>query len=140
MLALTLFGPPTLRRDGAEIALPIRKSMALLVLLARQATPMPRGRVAAMLWPGLGEPVARRNLRRELARLREAGAGDALQVDGDRLALDGVACDLGGFEAACAAGQVEEALALWRGLPADGFALGDADAFDDWLAAEREQL
>ena len=140
MLALQLFGPPLLRRDGVEIALPIRKSMALLVLLARQAAPLPRGRVAGMLWPGLGETIARRNLRRELARLREAGAGDALRIDGDRLALDNVCSDLAGFEAACAAGRCDEALALWRGAPADGFALGDADAFDDWLAAERERL
>ena len=140
MLALSLFGPPTLRRDGVEIPLSIRKSMALLVLLARQAAPLPRGRVAAMLWPGLGETDARRNLRRELARLREAGAGDALQVDGDRLALDRVACDLADFETACAAGRFDEALALWRAAPADGFALGDADAFDDWLAGERERL
>ena len=141
MLALSLFGPPTLRRDGVEIALPIRKSMALLLLLARQAAAVPRGRVAALLWPELGETVARRNLRRELARLREAGAGDALRVEGDRLALDaGVACDLAAFEAEFAAGRLDEALALWRGAPVDGFALGDADAFDDWLAAERERL
>ncbi|MCE9658542.1 MAG: AAA family ATPase [Burkholderiales bacterium] len=140
MLSLTLLGPPALRRDDVEIALPIRKSMALLLLLARQDAPLPRGRVAAMLWPGLGEPDARRNLRRELARLREAGAGDALRIDGDRLALGDVRLDVATFGEAFAAGRVDDALALWRGPPADGFFLGDADAFDTWLAAERESL
>lgn len=141
MLALTILGPVGLARDGRAVALNVKKPLALLLLLARHPAPLPRARVVAWLWPALDEPMGRRNLRRELARLREAGVGDAVQVEGDTLALSlGLTCDAQSFAAALAAGRHEDALALWRGPAADGFALGDADAFDDWLARERTQL
>ena len=101
MLALSVLGPPELHRDGAPLPLPVRKSLALLILLARADAPLPRPRVAALLWPALDETAGRRNLRRELARLREAGAGDALRIEADRLALgDDVGCDVHAFETA----------------------------------------
>lgn len=141
MLGLNLLGRPALHRDGAACALPTRKSLALLMLLARNAEPVPRARVVALLWPSLDEQVGRRNLRRELARLREAGVGAAVRAEGDVLALaDEVACDADAFDASLRDGRPDEALALWRGPPADGFALGDADAFDDWLAQQRTLL
>ncbi|MEO8523772.1 MAG: BTAD domain-containing putative transcriptional regulator [Caldimonas sp.] len=141
MLGLKILGTVALSRDGAALALPVKKSVALLLLLARSGGPLPRARAAALLWPSLDEGTGRRNLRRELARLREAGAGDAVHADGDTLALaDAVACDAAAFDTALRDGRADEALALWRGPPADGFALGDADAFDDWLAQQREQL
>ncbi|MES2957222.1 MAG: BTAD domain-containing putative transcriptional regulator [Pseudomonadota bacterium] len=141
MLALTILGPVGLARDGRPVLLPVKKSLALLLLLARHPASLPRARVAAWLWPALDEPVARRNLRRELARLREAGVADAVHADGDTLvAGPALTCDAEGFAKALADGRHEEALALWRGPVADGFALGDADAFDDWLAHQRTQL
>lgn len=141
MFDLSLLGPVALHRDGAPLALPVRKSVALLVLLARSGGPVPRARVAALLWPVLDETLGRRNLRRELARLRDAGAGDVVRSDGDMLALaTGVACDIDAFEASVREGRSEDALALCRGPLADGLALGEADAFDDWLATERERV
>ena len=140
MLTLDILGPTQLRRDGVVIALGVKKTLALLVLLARGGA-MSRARVVALLWPELDEPSGRRNLRRELARLREAGAGEVLHVEGDTLALaTTVACDAHAFAAALGAGQPDDALKHWRGPPADGLTLDDATAFDDWLAAERTQL
>ena len=140
MLALDLLGPVVLRDDGVALPLAIKKTQALLVLLA-QAGSMPRNRVVALLWPLLDESTGRRNLRRELARLREAGAGEAVQADADFLALAlAVTSDARAFEAALAEGRPDDALALWRGPPADGLGLDDAGAFDDWLAAETERL
>ena len=140
MLALDILGPVALRRDGAAQRLTVKKTLALLVLLCRSG-PLPRSRVVALLWPRLEESVARRNLRRELVRLREAGAEGAVQACGDLLALSAdVVSDVGAFDAALANGRADEALAHWRGAPADGLVLDDAAAFDDWLTLEREQL
>ena len=94
-----------------------------------------------MLWPQLDESTGRRNLRRELARLREAGGDRAIKVNGDFLQLaPEVACDVQAFEANLADGRADDALAHWHGAPADGLTLDDAAAFEDWLAAERERL
>ncbi len=140
MLALDILGPVVLRRDGAPQRLSVKKTLALLVLLCRSG-PLPRSRVVAMLWPQLDESSGRRNLRRELARLREAGVDGAVQAEGDLLALSAeVASDLGAFDAALAGGRPDDALAHWRGAPADGLTLGDAEAFDDWLTLERQRL
>lgn len=140
MLALDLLGPVVLRREGAALPLTIRKTSALLVLLALGG-PTPRARVAALLWPDLEEAIGRRNLRRELARLREVGAHDAVLVDGDRLALaPALPIDASDFHRMLQAGDAAAALLHWRGPPADGLDLDDAQPFMDWLAPQRERL
>lgn len=140
MLSLELLGPTRLCRDGTPLTLGVKKTLALLVLLSRSG-PLPRARVVAHLWPDLDESSARRNLRRELARLRESGAGDAVQAEGDVLWLaPAVSCDIERFEAECDAGRPDNALESWRGPPFDGLLLDDAEAFEDWLATERTQL
>jgi DNA-binding SARP family transcriptional activator len=139
MLALHLLGPLALRRDGLDLPLPVRKTAALLVLLALGG-PAPRPRLAAMLWPELDESTGRRNLRRELVRLRDRGAPEAVRADGDRLQLaPGVELDTLAFNAALKDQGPVAALALWRGPLADGLQLDDAAPFNDWLAAERER-
>ena len=137
MLSLRLLGPVTLARADAPLPLTVRKTAALLVLLALGGA-LPRARIVALLWPALDEPSGRRNLRRELARLRELGAADAVQTDGDRVALAAaVAVDAQDFSAAA---DADTALQRWHGLPADGLELDDAAPFMDWLAGERERL
>jgi DNA-binding SARP family transcriptional activator len=143
MLALELLGPVVLRRAGQVLPVAIKKTQALLVLLALQprGRALPRGRAVALLWPQLDESTGRRNLRRELARLREIGAGEAVLAQGDLLLLDAqVQCDLLQFQADCDAGQPDSAIERWRGPPADGLALDDAQAFNEWWAPERERL
>ncbi len=140
MDSLLLLGRPVLQVGGRPLAITVRKSWALLALLAVGGA-APRSRVVALLWPQLDESSARRNLRRELARLAEVGATGVVQADGDFLALaPTLQTDLRQFEAACAAGRFDAALPLWRGALADGLQLDDAAPFDDWLAPERERL
>ena len=140
MLTLELLGPMALRRDGRPLPVTVKKSQALLVLLARGGV-QPRLRIAALLWPELDESAGRRNLRRELARLRDAGAADAVAVNGDLLApADGLVIDSRVFEHGLACGRPDDALALWRGPLADGLVLDDAAPFGDWLAQQRESL
>jgi DNA-binding SARP family transcriptional activator len=139
MLKLQVLGPLALWRDGAQVPLTVRRGAALLVLLALQG-PTPRQQAATLLWPDLDEAAARRNLRRELVRLREAGAGEVLQAERDTLALHGdVEVDALHFEQALQAGEPESALALWRGAVASDLSLNDSTAFDDWLASARQR-
>lgn len=133
MLALDLLGPVRLRQAEQALPLTVRKTAALLVLLALTGRPS-RARLADCLWPALDESTGRRNLRRELARLRELGATDLVRADGDQLYLaPGVAVDL-------APERSEELLVRWRGPLAEGLDLPDAPAFMTWLAGERERL
>lgn len=141
---LELLGPVVLRRGGQALPLPTHKLAGLLLLLALGG-PAHRARVASWLWPGLDESAGRRNLRRELARLREAGAGEVLlPPDHAVLALaPAVACDALALQAALAEADgaaLQAAVAAWRGQPADGLVLEGCEAFDDWLRAERERL
>lgn len=139
MWQLDLLGPPRLHRDGADVPLPLKKAQALLLLLALEGT-LPRPRVVSLLWPQLDESTARRNLRRELARLREAGAGDTVTAQADLLGLaPGLDTDVHAFEADLRAQAPDDALRRWRGALADGLALPDAPDFEDWLAQQRER-
>jgi hypothetical protein len=76
-LVLVAFDAPALWRAGSAVKLPTRKSLALAVLM--REGPVGRERLAQTLWPGVEPGAARRNLRRELFRLRQAGVAT---VDG----------------------------------------------------------
>jgi DNA-binding SARP family transcriptional activator len=137
-IRIEIFGAPRVLRAGAALKL-ARKSMALLafVALERRVT---RARLAAVFWGDLDGASARRNLRRELHRLGEAGTADALALAGDAVALAaGVDCDVADFEAAVAAGNQAAAIDLYRGPMLDGADI-DAPEFIDWLARERGRL
>ncbi len=133
-----LLGTPQLAEGGRERALPGRRALALLAVLALDGR-VARARLATLFWGEQDEAGARRNLRRELARLRDAGLEASFAAFGDTLELGAaVGCDARDFEAACAREDHEAALALWRGPLLDGFALGDAPGFEAWLAERRE--
>ena len=141
MLALDVLGPVLLRRNGIPVPLGVRKTQALLALLAIGGR-CTRVRASCLLWPDLDESSARRNLRRELARLREAGAGEVVVADAEHLAIaPDVACDAQVFAAAVRSGQPMIALALWRAGPAEGLSMAARDGgFDDWLRVEQDRL
>jgi|GEM_PF-732547 len=139
MLSLKLLGQPELRQDGQRVRLTIKKTWGLLLLLACNGA-MPRGRLAALLWPALDEAAARRNLRRELARLREADVPGLVHAADDWIALQpSVELDLKAFEAVLQAGDTAAALALWRGPLADGL-IANEPQFDQWLATQRDRM
>jgi len=139
LFELQLLGPITLRRAGQALPLLTHKVQGLLLLLALGG-PAHRARLAEWLWPALDDAAARRNLRRELARLREAGAGGLLRSEGDVLALaPGVDCDALHFQAEAATAP-DAALARWRGPPADGLRIDAGAALAEWLDAERRRL
>ena len=111
LLELDLLGPPRVAR-GDEFALPTRKALALLACLALGG-PLPRGRLAAMLWSDRSEDEARRNLRQELHRLQSTPAGDWIVASTSEVALrPGIRVDVVRFHAAAAADDFEQSLAL----------------------------
>ena len=137
MLDLALLGPLRLQRGAQLLSMPVRKTQALLLLLALEGS-VGRSQVCLLFWPALPVASARRNLRRELARLREIGAADAVLADGDLLrAAAHLHTDLHRAEQALARHAPEEALALWRGPLAEGLVMDDAPDFESWLAAAR---
>lgn len=134
---IEVLGTPRVLRAGTAWRLPVRKTMALLAVLAIEGR-CTRAKLATLLWGELDDEAARRNLRRELHRLREAGLHDVVEGN-DPLALAAhVASDWAELGAALAGDAT-------TGLPPapvllDGFDLADSPAFDDWLARVREHL
>ncbi|MDX2003748.1 MAG: tetratricopeptide repeat protein [Meiothermus sp.] len=127
-----------------------RKEQALLVYLALEPGPHPRDKLVALLWPESDQAKGRANLRMVLARLRDdlGEASPLVQVQGDSVGLQRqhLELDLWRLEAALAGGGPEpspdqrlgSAARLWRGEVLEGFDLGDAPEFEDWLLVQRE--
>ena len=137
---LQLLGPPRLFLQGQPVQPGARKALAVLAYLKLEGAAT-RAKLATLFWPDLDAASARRNLRRELHRLRSAGA-DVLHDDGDEvLALDPrLACDALAFDTAVQAGDTRRAVALYRGPLLDGFDLAHPGAFEAWAASRREQF
>jgi DNA-binding SARP family transcriptional activator len=133
VLELGVLGPVQAVRDGRELGLGGPKQRAVLALLLVDAgRVVPVEHLAEVLWRGAPPPGAAKTLRSYVSRLRSLlepeaalvarGGGYAIRVDPDRVdagrfeRLVGAGRDaLGRGEAAAAADQLGEALALWRG-------------------------
>lgn len=131
-LQLQLLAPPRLLRDGEPVHVGSRKAMAILAVLAldRGGT---RTRLATLLWPEADAAVGRRNLRRELFRLREIGVPLRESADGE-LAIDPVV----EIDALRLLGQAD--LPESTGLAFDGLDGVGSIELDAWLQQWREQL
>jgi DNA-binding SARP family transcriptional activator len=139
-----LLGAP----GGATVRLE-RKAAALVALLALEG-PLPRQRLAALLWED-SEETARANMRQLLRRLKVA-TGVPLADGKETLALaEGVAVDALELRRHVEAGRFAEALAVAEGAAAGSggsgggvllgtFTYGDMGAFDAWLEQARGAL
>lgn len=140
-----------------------RKVLALLIYLAAEGGMHSREKITTLLWPESDEPQGRATLRRTLADLRTAlqdsAADSHLVIEWDALGFDFASdthIDIRAIEAAFTllrslkADQVQqeetrgrlltllqEAVKLYRGSFLEGFSLGDASDFDDWVDAQR---
>src|SRR5919201_958149 len=146
-LHLTLLGGFHARLEpGSAIALPTRKSQALLAYLALPlGRAHPRDKLAALLWGGIRDESARASLRQALFAIRRAlGDTAALQQDGDTLALAPAAVEVDAlaFERLVRDGTptaLARAGAIYQGDLLSGFAV-DETPFEEWLLGERERL
>lgn len=117
------FGAPRLRCGDRVVRLGSRKALALALVLALDGEQR-RERLLALLWPDVEVAAARRNLRRDLFRLREAGV-DIADGGGDILVLRGGAA-------------IEWQSGHGRAL--DGLDSVAGGEFEGWLAARRADL
>jgi hypothetical protein len=87
-MSVHLDGSPRLLRDGQELNAGTRKALALALLIVLEPG-LRRARAADLLWPDTDPTDARRNLRRDLFRLRQLGlpiaegAGERLQLQAE---------------------------------------------------------
>jgi DNA-binding SARP family transcriptional activator len=143
MLQIDTLGGLIITRDGDAVTqLATRKVVALLVYLACTGRAQGREVLAEFLWPEGTPERAQGNLRVALTSLRKH-LGDYVLIRRDNVALNPdaqIRLDARDLEADLQAGQVEAALALYRGEFLQGFYLRGAPAFDDWATQERERL
>ena len=131
-MLLQLLGTPRLLQGGQAVRVGSRKALAMLAVIALDGG-VTRERLSGLLWPEFDLASARRNLRRELFRLRELGVALAEAADGT-LAIDPA--------------LVVDALQLLRddGLPTvggpafEGLDGVGSPELDLWLLRWREQL
>jgi len=142
--SVRFLGPFVVTRAGLRRTLPSsRKTRGLLAYLALAPRACRREDLCDLLWEGAADP--RGELRWSLAKIR-AAIGPWLQVSSDGVALAGgnLFIDAIAFRdmarEASSEQSVAEALDLWRGpLLADAEVKGQ-QAFQAWLAAERDSL
>ncbi|HLG06790.1 MAG TPA: AAA family ATPase [Gemmatimonadales bacterium] len=142
MITVRVLGPVSLEVDGgpAPPELLWRKHLALLIYLARSPK---RGRtrehLTGLLWPDREEGAARHSLNEALRVIRRAAGDAAIETAGGqvRLAGDAVHLDAEDLDRWVAEQAWERAAAIVTGEFLEGFAIGDSEGFEDWLAAER---
>src|SRR5256712_4532023 len=141
--ALDLRGP-----DGRELRSVLQQPKRL-ALLAYLALATPRGfhrkdTLLALFWPELDQEHARHALRQAVHMMRRALGADVVVSRGeDELGLgeDVLWCDAVAFEQALDAGQLAQAVELYRGEFLGGFFVSEAGpAFEQWLERERARL
>ncbi|MCW5609461.1 MAG: tetratricopeptide repeat protein [Rubrivivax sp.] len=135
---LRLLGAVGLECGDRVDELPVERALQLLVVLACAGDWVERDRLAHLFWPDHEPDAARRNVRKQLHRLRQWRWGSGLQASATRVRWAGDS-DLAAFDAAVAAQDAALALRLYRGELAPRFEVGAAPGFAQWLLAERER-
>ena len=136
-----MLGAGEVRVFGEPIALATKKALALLAYLALEGT-VTRSRLATLLWSDNDDESARRNLRRELHRLRGTGLRDYLEVSDDTIGLNGVTSDvtvLHRLETSASEPEMQTALE-GQALLLEGCELEGATGFAEWLERERGRV
>lgn len=150
VLRLTLLGAFALAGpDGAPIRIETRKARAVLALLVMaRGRPMPRERLAGMVWSRGETRQALASLSQALYSLRKALGGaadtvlladvDSVSVDMSRLQVDALALEEAAAEGSDAARR--RCLDLYRGPFLDDIAIDTEHAYAEWRAAEQARL
>jgi predicted ATPase/DNA-binding SARP family transcriptional activator len=139
--------------DGAPVHFDTDRTRALLTYLVLGAEqPHRRETLVGLLWPEWPDVAAMTNLRNSLSSLRKA-IGDRTAavplITADRNVIQftpaaDTAVDVLDFRHLTGAqqplGDLEQAVALYRGPLLDGFSLADSEPFEAWLQREREGL
>jgi DNA-binding SARP family transcriptional activator len=141
MIHIKLLGPLEISVDGAAAAPELlwRKHTALLVYLARSPERRrSRDQLLPILWEDKSDDQARHSLN-EAVRILRKSAGDSVTRTQAFVQLEenAVALDVDAFEHAFEQRDFATAAAMVAGEFMEGFAVGDAWQFEEWLAQER---
>lgn len=153
VLEIALLGTPRATTDGEPVTVDTRKATALLAYLAVTERPHGRDRLAGLFWPDSDQSRSRAALRRTLSALAKGIGHDWLTTDRQTVGLkrDGLVLDIDRFRALRQQAHAEEdphrrvaalrsAVELYRDDFMAGFALRDADPFDEWQYLEAQAL
>src|SRR2546427_3298501 len=134
-------------REGREVTSlltrPRRLGLPAYLAAARPRGLHRRDTLLALFWPELDVEHARAALRQALYVLRDSLGALAIVTRGDEeigLDFNHLWCDVAAFEDAVAAGQLPEALELYRGNLLEGFFIPGAADFERWLETERTRV
>lgn len=137
-LFLRLLGSPQIGLKGETVGLPTKKVLGLVAYLALEGATS-RSKLASLFWSENDEESARRNLRRELHRLRSTPLERYLHSDAV-LHLSNHQTDVTQFRELLEQGRVEAALEVYRGSLLEGLELPGTTGFAEWLEQQRAAL
>ena len=146
-LEIRFFAPLTAQIDGKTIAIPSKKTRALLAyLVQREGIEIARTSLTGLLWGERSEAQARASLRQSLSELRGllGEVGDALVATKESITWTAGAAwlDTGALETAAKSedsARLDEAASLFTGEFLEGLSIAEA-GFDEWLTSERERF
>lgn len=139
VVEIKLLGSPKIFKDGVQIFLPFRKAEALLYFLAlkKQAS---RDLLVNLLWGGIDEEVAKKNLRNAVYIIRKAFDEDIL-VSPQRHTLMLSTSHTFQTDLDLIQGEPNmEQFANYDGDFLEGFMVKEAEVFEDWMAETRESF
>jgi DNA-binding SARP family transcriptional activator len=144
MLRLALFGGFSLaREEGTPLVVASRKCRALLAYLALEPRPVPRDRLAALLWGDGPESRARGSLRQALTTLRHELPGDgawlAATAEAVAVAEPALWVDVREADQLLRTGQAQRFLDLSAGGEVMAGWSPVTPEFDDWREAEQRR-
>jgi len=149
-LHLALLGSPRVRLGHQPLTdFATNKAQALLFYLAVTGRPHSRDELATLLWDGMADAQAKKNLRTVLPDLRRL-LGDHLQIERQTVAFQPMSAywlDVTVLRRALSLGpkltdlaERQAAVDLYQGEFLSGFYVQNAPAFDAWVLEQREQL
>jgi adenylate cyclase len=130
-------GQPALGDHGHQ-----RRRIALLAVLAAAGSPgRSRDQLLGLFWPDVDQSRARHSLEQLLYSLRNTLGSDVFSGSNPlSLNPDVIDSDIAQFSSAIDRGDLAAAAALYRGRFADGFYLGGAPEFEQWIENERNRV
>ena len=143
MLEIYTLGGLCIRLDGVVINdIGLRKAEALLVYIAVNDRPVQRSLLADLLWPEDSQTRALTSLRAALAVLRRK-VGDYLDITHDSVSIklnQEILLDIRELDHYLSEGQIDAALACFKGDFLEGFHVTESSTFEAWHLHEQERI
>lgn len=145
MLQLKLLGGASLESSTGPVSGPAaqRRRLGVVIRLALAGSAgLTRDKLVGYLWPEADAERARHLLSDAIYRINQAVDVDLILTSHDQLRINptAITCDALEFSLALQQGEVERAVALYRGPFLDGFFVSGAGELERWIEEERSRL